>query len=349
MLARGGIAEQQPTAKRTRCIPLSRSGRFPMTNRTTRVALTLGDPAGVGPELVARVMAMPPKGIEIVAVGSRAHFLEGAERAGLREADLCGDLEDVDAPNRVPVGQPSKAGGDAALAALRRAVDLATGGKVDGICTAPISKESVNAAGCSHRGHTELLGEWVGGGKPTMVFVAGRLRVALLTTHIPLAEVAHRVTKDAIAGGIESLRRALSREFGEPEAGIRVAALNPHLGEGGLLGREEADAISPGIALARSRGISVTGPESPETLFADRPGPVEGILALYHDQALGPLKAIHGLGMVNVTCGLPIIRTSPDHGTAFDIVGKGTASEKSLRMSVEWVRHIWTAKRMTDQ
>ena len=202
----------------------------------------------------------------------------------------------------------------------------------------------MSAAGCVHRGHTQLLAEWTEGETPTMVFVAGRQRVGLLTTHIPLSEVASHITQEAITGGIVRLHDALLREFGEKEAVIRVAALNPHLGEGGLLGREEIDEIRPGIEEARSRGIAVVGPESPEALFADRGGPVEGVLALYHDQALGPLKAIHGLDMVNITCGLPIIRTSPDHGTAFDIAGTGKASDRSLRLALQWARRIRITK-----
>jgi len=215
--------------------------------------------------------------------------------------------------------------------------------QVQALVTAPVSKESLALAGVDHRGHTGLLGELCGVERPGMVFVAGVLRVALLTTHIPLAEVAREITKESVLRCVRMLSAALERELNEPLTPIDVAALNPHLGEGGLLGREEIDAIAPAVAEARREGIEASGPHRCEELLVERESGREprGVVALFHDQALVPLRVVRGREMVNVTVGLPVVRTSPDHGTGFDIVGTGIASPASMLLATRWARLLY--------
>lgn len=309
------------------------------------IALTLGDPAGIGPEVAARVAADPPDTVKPVLVGRAVDLAIAAERTGLSLGTLERSFVACDPGERVRPGCDSAEGGKAAHAAVVRAVELARSQAVAGITTAPISKRSLAMAGLPFAGHTELLGQLAGVKTPRMVFVVENQRVALLTTHIPLREVANLVTQPQVAAAIRDLNRALIEEFGEQNAPIRVAALNPHLGEGGVLGTEERDAIAPAIKETRAEGLRVSGPVRPEDLFVSLGATaVEGVLALYHDQALGPLKGRHGLNMVNVTIGLPFVRTSPDHGTAYDIVGSPAVSDHGMRLATEWAARLWNLR-----
>jgi 4-hydroxythreonine-4-phosphate dehydrogenase len=258
-----------------------------------RLAVTLGDPAGIGPEVVDRALA-DPWDAELVVVGSRT--------GGAREA----------------------------LAAIDEAIDLALARKVDGIVTAPVSKERISRLGVPFSGHTEHLAARCGVTQPVMLFVAGALRVALVTTHAPVRKLPGLITAGRILGVLRETSRGLRDFFGVLEPRLAVCGLNPHAGEGGEFGREEIDVIAPAIELARKEGLRAEGPYAADTIWKR---PADGIVAMYHDQGLGPIKAMHP-DAVNVTLGLPFVRTSPDHGTAFDIAGKGVADAGPMKAAI---------------
>ncbi|MAE70590.1 MAG: 4-hydroxythreonine-4-phosphate dehydrogenase [Gemmatimonadetes bacterium] len=306
------------------------------------IGVTLGDPGGIGPELAARVADDPPAGVSPLLFGTEAALEQGAVRAGIDAAALADRLRPCPGPSDVPVGEPSRAAGECALEAIRTAVECAQRREIAALVTAPICKASFALAGVDHPGHTELLAKLCGADRVGMVFVAQGLRVALLTTHISVAEVPERVSKGSVLGCIRLLHGALESEFGERDVPIRVAGLNPHLGERGLFGREEIDSIAPAVEAARNQGIQASGPDRIEEVLAPSGvgTPLRGVVALYHDQALAPLKMIHGLDMVNVTVGLPIVRTSPDHGTAFELVGSGRASVAGMSLAMEWAKRL---------
>jgi 4-hydroxythreonine-4-phosphate dehydrogenase len=272
-----------------------------------RVAITVGDPGGIGPEIAARAAA----------------------DAGVLE--LCDPL--VYAPpsgTRFPCGVLSAEGGRAAYDVIVRAVADARRGAVDAIATAPVNKEAFRMAGLPWAGHTDLLAHLTGAPHVAMMFHSDVLRVVLATVHIPLSEVSRALTRATIEATIALTARELPR-FGVASPRIGVAGLNPHAGEHGLFGREEEEAIAPAIAACRALGIDVSGPFPADTIFvrATR-GEFDVVVACYHDQGLIPVKLIAFGQAVNVTLGLPIIRTSVDHGTAFDIAGKGVADPGSM-------------------
>lgn len=315
-----------------------------------RIALTLGDPGGIGPELVVRAASNHRPDITPVIYGTEASLEAGCLRAGVSVAKVAGFLRPCNGPSDVPVGEASRAAGECALSAIHEATSAALRGEIAALVTAPISKESIALAGESSAGHTGLLARICQAHRVDMVFAAEALRVFLLTTHIPFREIAGKITKQSIYDGLKNFDRALRLEFDEPDVQIRVASLNPHRGENGLLGSEEIEAIGPGVEEARSCGINAVGPVGNEGLFKRCPrGNPQGILALYHDQALAPLKGIDGLDMVNITTGLPIIRTSPDHGTAYDIVGTGRASIGSLNQAIDWAARLVRSRRKIQQ
>ncbi len=310
------------------------------------IGVTLGDPGGIGPELAARVAADPPAGVSPLLFGTEAALEQGAARARIDFSSIADRLRPCPGPPDVPVGKPSRAAGECALEAIQAALECARRREIAAMVTAPICKASFALAGIDHPGHTELLANLCDAGEVGMVFVARELRVALLTTHVALAEVAERVTRRSVLACIQMLHGALESEFGERGVPIRVAALNPHLGEQGLFGREEIDSIAPAVDAARALGIDARGPDRIEGALAtsDADMAPRGVVALYHDQALAPLKMIHGLDMVNVTVGLPIVRTSPDHGTAFELVGSGRASAASMALATRWAKRLHDAR-----
>src|SRR5215207_2751556 len=272
-----------------------------------RIALTVGDPAGIGPEVAAKAAA------------------------DARVLDACEPVIYAPAPsNSFAPGVLSAAAGRAAYDMILRAVDDALAGRVDGVATAPVSKEAFALAGLPWRGHTDLLGHLTGSRFVAMMFDAPELRVVLATVHIPLAEVSRALTRDLMARTIDLTAREMPR-FGFERPRIAVAGLNPHAGEHGLMGQEDDEVIAPAVAGCRSAGIDVVGPLPADTVFvrAHR-GEFDVVIACYHDQGLIPVKLLAFGHSVNVTLGLPIIRTSVDHGTAFDIAGKGIADPTSL-------------------
>jgi 4-hydroxythreonine-4-phosphate dehydrogenase len=258
-----------------------------------RLAVTLGDPDGIGPEVVDRALA-DRVDADVVVVGAR--------RGGAR----------------------------AALDAVDEALSMVLARKVDGIVTAPVSKERIARLGVPFTGHTEYLAAKSGAKRPVMCFVAGSLRVALVTTHAAIRKLPALVTADRVLEVLRVTSRELRDRFGVPEPRLVVCGLNPHAGEGGGFGTEEIDAIAPAIELAKREGIRAEGPYAGDTVWK-RPG--DAIVAMYHDQGLGPIKALHP-DAVNVTLGLPFVRTSPDHGTAFDIAGKGVADAGPMKAAI---------------
>jgi len=306
-----------------------------------RLALTVGDPAGIGPEIVLKALASserPPA--EWIVYGPMAVLAERALRFGLAPPqDLGARVVDVDVSELPPIGVVSVSGGRAAAEAVRRAARDAMTGSVRGLVTAPLHKESLHAAGYPWPGHTEMLAEEAGVEDVAMMFVGGSLRVALVTIHRSLRSVPDAVTAAELSRVARLVDRELPR-FGARRRRIGVCGLNPHAGEGGLFGSEEKDVIAPALVALRAEGLDVVGPIPADSLFvrASR-GEFDGVIAHYHDQGLIPVKLLAFGNAVNVTLGLPFIRTSVDHGTAFDIAAEGVADAGSLlaamRLGVE--------------
>ena len=275
-----------------------------------RIAITAGDPAGIGPEIAIKA-ARDPR-----VVAACRPVIYGPWRT-----------EDLAA---FPPGAISAEAGRAAYTAIVDATNDALAKRVDAIATGPINKAALAAAGLPWKGHTDLLGHLCGVEEVAMMFWSERLRVVLATVHIPLADVPAALTADRLLDVLTLTSSSLPR-FGISAPRLAVAGLNPHAGEGGLLGREELEVFQPAIDRARRRGIDVTGPLPADTLFVRAArGEFDAVIAAYHDQGLVPVKLLAFGRAVNVTLGLPIIRTSVDHGTAFDIARQGIADEGSL-------------------
>jgi 4-phospho-D-threonate 3-dehydrogenase / 4-phospho-D-erythronate 3-dehydrogenase len=282
-----------------------------MTWTRPRIAITVGDPAGIGPEIARRAAADP------------------------RVLEVCEPVLYGPPPDRTfPPGVLSVDAGLAAYETILRAVDAARRGMVGAMATAPINKEALRLAGLPWNGHTDLLAHLTGARTVAMMFYSEPLRVVLATVHLAIADVPRALTAESLAATIRLTGCELPR-FGYPRPRIAVAGLNPHAGEHGLFGSEEDTAIRPAIAACRAGGIDVSGPFPADTLFvrATR-GEFDVVVACYHDQGLIPIKLLAFGHAVNVTLGLPIVRTSVDHGTAFDIAGRGVADPESMVAAV---------------
>jgi 4-hydroxythreonine-4-phosphate dehydrogenase len=227
------------------------------------------------------------------------------------------------------------------------AARLALEGKAAALVTAPLTKEGLRAAGRPFPGHTELLAALCGSGcRATMMLAGPRLRVFLVTTHLPLAQVAGAVTREGVLHCLRAAHRGLTRDLGLAAPRLAVCALNPHGGEAGVLGREEEHELAPAVRTAQAEGVAALGPLPADSLFhRAAAGEFDGVVAMYHDQGLVPLKLLHFWDAVNVTLGLPLVRTSPDHGTAFDLAGRGTARADSFREAVRWAAEIARRRR----
>jgi 4-hydroxythreonine-4-phosphate dehydrogenase len=313
----------------------------------------MGDPAGVGPEIVVKGFAHESiYGLcRPLVVGDRRMLERAAIWAGLSpiKFDIVDDpttgqyehgtITLLDMANADPAliapGQLHAAAGQAAVDYVMRACDLAMAGKVDGIVTAPLNKEAMHMAGHLYAGHTELLTERTGAERVSMLLVGPKLRVVHVSTHVALEEAIRRVTPQRVGEVIDlALRSCQALGIAEPR--IAVAGLNPHAGESGLFGDDETRAIMPAIIAARERGLDVSDPQPPDTVFLRAvKGVYDIVVAMYHDQGHIPMKLLAFDSGVNVSMGLPIIRTSVDHGTAFDIAGSGQASEESLLAAVD--------------
>jgi 4-hydroxythreonine-4-phosphate dehydrogenase len=299
---------------------------------TPRLAVTVGDPAGIGPEVVLRALAASDRpSAEWVVYGPLQALAERAARLSLSPPNEI-DARVVDVPMQqpVPLGRVSAEGGRLAAEAVLMAADDALAGRVDGLVTAPLNKESLHAAGYPWPGHTELLAERAGVSDFAMMFVGGPLKVALLTIHRSLRSVSDAVT----VGEAVRVGRLVSRELprlGAKGGRIAFCGVNPHAGEGGLFGDEDREVLAPAIAELQSEGIDARGPFPADSLFARAArGEFDAVIAAYHDQGLIPVKLLAFGKSVNVTLGLPFIRTSVDHGTGFDIAERGGADGGSL-------------------
>jgi 4-hydroxythreonine-4-phosphate dehydrogenase len=324
------------------------------------LALTLGDPAGIGPEIVVKAWrALKDDGPPFFVVGdARALASAPTSGAGLvrpistpseATAAFATAIPVLDLPLRAPVvaGQPTPTAAAAIIQWIETAVGLALSRTVSGVVTAPIAKAPLYAAGFRFPGHTEFLGEltaaarYDGARGPVMMLTAGDLRATLVTVHEPLAQVASKLTVEAIVNAGLVTAQALRRDFGVAAPRVAVAGLNPHAGESGSIGREEIDIVAPAVRALNDLGVDARGPYPADTLFhAEARETYDGVVCLYHDQALIPVKMLDFWGGVNVTLGLPIVRTSPDHGTAFDIAGRGVARADSLVAAIRLADEI---------
>jgi 4-hydroxythreonine-4-phosphate dehydrogenase len=315
----------------------------------------MGDPAGIGPEIILKaVHALKPrlgsKDLQLSIAGAREVFAATAAALHLPPLDDAPDVVFIQAgepASPIVPGMPSRDTGELAYRAIAAAVDAVKQGQADAIVTAPISKEALHLAGHLYPGHTELLADLTGSTGPVMMLAHEDFRVSHVTTHIPLEQVPGRVTPDRLRRVIGLTHDAL-RALGIQKPRIAVAALNPHAGEGGVLGRHDIDVTAPVIEEMAARGISVEGPVPGDTVFVKmRGGHFDAVVAMYHDQGHIPVKLLgfsidpktgrwQALSGVNITLGLPIIRTSVDHGTAFDIAGRGIASERSLLDAIDY-------------
>lgn len=312
-------------------------------------ALTMGDPAGIGPELTIDAWKhLRERGEGFVWIGDPGlitgipvQVVADPEEAGTVFAQAL-PVMPVHLPAKVTPGQPDPALASGVIESIERATALALEGRVSAVVTNPISKAVLKAAGFGFPGHTEFLASLCGvPGEEIMMLASPRLRVVPVTVHVSLREALDTLTARRIVQVGKTLAEALRRDFGLDAPRIAVAGLNPHAGEGGVMGMEERTMIAPAIAALRDAGIDASGPYPPDTLFTDIARPLyDAALCMYHDQALIPLKTLDMASGVNVTLGLPIVRTSPDHGTAFSIAGKGTADPASLLAALHMARDL---------
>jgi len=314
------------------------------TKRTEPLlAITMGDPAGVGPEIIALALEDETFSRNCLVIGDIERLKAGARKAGSSTRykvvdNPCKATDDnvVTVVNigladpAIPFGQLSAQSGECAYRCVLKAIDLAMAGTVDAVVTAPINKESLQLAGYMYPGHTELLAERTGADDTVMMLAAGGMRALHVTTHIPLSQVPCAISTERILRVLQLGDEAL-KKMGIKSPLFAVAGLNPHAGEGSIFGDEEERIIAPAVELALARGIRVEGPIPPDVVFLKmHRGKYHATVAMYHDQGHIPLKLLAFESGVNVSLGLPIIRTSVDHGTAFDIAGKGLADPGSL-------------------
>lgn len=315
-----------------------------MTENLLKIGITQGDPNGIGWEVILKTISNPLltelctpilygseeamnfyrktiqelDSFEVVKVKSAAEAREG--KVNLVE---CGSMQPTP-------GKPTTEAGAAAAEALKRATEELKSGELDAVVTAPFDKETVQSDQFRYTGHTEFFGAELEG-EPMMIMCSERLRVGLVTKHLPIAEIPRHITREKILSDLRTLKKSLKEDFGVVEPRIAVLALNPHAGDGGLLGSEEQEIIRPAINEAYEEGILAFGPFAADGLFASGSyTKYDGVLAMYHDQGLAPFKTLSPDG-VNLTAGLSEVRTSPDHGTAFDIAGQDAADAQSMR------------------
>ncbi|WP_295729024.1 4-hydroxythreonine-4-phosphate dehydrogenase PdxA [uncultured Muribaculum sp.] len=320
-------------------------------DKKIKVGITHGDPNGIGYEVILKTLSNPGiaelctpviygsakivgyyrKGMELPQM--QVNTIQNAAQAKEGEANI---INVVGEDFKIEPGTPSKTAGEAAFAALERAVADLRSGDIDVLVTAPINKDTIQSDTFHFPGHTEYLESSLGDGNEALMILANdRIRIALVTTHLPIAKVAEAITREAVLAKLRIFNRSLMRDFNIGHPRIAVLSLNPHAGDGGLLGNEEAEIISPAIEDASKEKILAFGPYAADGFFGTEAyRKFDGVLAMYHDQGLAPFKTIAMDSGVNFTAGLPYVRTSPDHGTGFDIAGQGVASEESFRQAI---------------
>ena len=307
-----------------------------MSSNKPRIGITLGDPAGIGPEVLIKALPAITERCEPVVFGPRWAFDDGVEVAG---EEFNSDPEfaelDIRRPNDFAYGQVSAGNGEAAIQAVHAAARACLDGNLDAMMTCPLNKEAIHAAGSSHIGHQEMLAAIAGIPSAATMLMTPGLRVVHLSTHKSLGKAVEFVTKANVLAKLDLTHRSFSA-WGLKAPRIAVAALNPHGGEGGLLGREEIDELTPAVAEAREKGIDAYGPLPADSIFNRAiDGEFDVVIALYHDQGHIAIK-VHNLHeSVSATLGLPFIRTSVDHGTAYDIAGRGVANARSTIAAVD--------------
>ncbi|MCZ6767431.1 MAG: 4-hydroxythreonine-4-phosphate dehydrogenase PdxA [bacterium] len=324
-----------------------------MNTRNTRpvVAVTGGDPAGVGPEIIEALFSeyRPTRSLAVV-IGARTVFATFLRRLEVEIIERISDHSlpargvvflDTGCRERYRTGRDSRGGGEHAGRILEQTCRLARAGSIDGIVTSPISKNALNLAGRRFAGHTEMLARRLRAPDCQMMMVYRDFRVVPLTRHLPLRIVSKAVTRQRITTCVEVVTAALRTDFGIRKPHLAVAGLNPHAGEEGLFGSEEADTISPAVKQLRRRGFRIEGPVPADALFQKaQSGTFDAFIAMYHDQGLVPFKMLAKRRGVNVTVGLPVVRTSVDHGVAYDIAGTGRASSTSLRAAYQMAEKL---------
>ncbi len=327
-----------------------------MTCAAPSLALTMGEPAGIGGEITLKAWTAAQSGANVFfAIDDPARLRSLAETLGLDTA-----IEEINEPAQaaavfpraLPVltqplaapavpGRPDGANADAVLASIRRAVEATLAGEAAAVVTNPINKKVLADAGFRHPGHTEFLSELCGGATPVMMLACPGLRVVPVTIHRPLRDAIAELSTEAILSAARITAAALRSDFAISEPRLAIAGLNPHAGEDGMLGSEDRDIIAPAVDALRAQGLAVSGPAPADSLFHARAREgYDAVLCMYHDQALIPLKTIDFDHGVNITLGLPIVRTSPDHGTAFEIAGRGVARESSLLAALGLAREM---------
>ncbi len=333
-----------------------------LKNQKPLLAITMGDPAGIGPEIILKALEIPKvwRVCWPLVVGSRSileHTLqsfpssltiamvEGHQSTSAKMPFRRGRLPLLDpctqSVRSIHPGRISAKAGEMAMTCIQSAVRLAQEGCVAGVVTAPINKQAMHLAGYAYPGHTEMLADLTKAKESGMMIMGGPLKIVFTTTHLPLSEVAQALSVKNILKAIRLAHLGLKQLFGIKKPRIAVAGFNPHAGENGLFGDEEPRVILPAIKRAKGQGIRCSGPHPADTMFAKAlGGDFDGIVALYHDQGLIPLKTVAFGHCINITLGLPILRTSVDHGTAFDIAGKGKADPTSLVEAIEMAAHL---------
>src|ERR671914_681742 len=324
------------------------------------IAVTMGDPAGIGPEIIARTFdeggfqdqnraivvgdaGILERAARLLDLGLRANVVAQPEDARF-EPGTVDVISETELPGDLPFGELDARAGDAAFRYVERATELASAGRVGAIATAPLNKEAMHLAGHKYPGHTEILAELTGTEDYAMMLVTDELKVIHVSTHVSLKEAIERVRPEGELAVIRLAHESL-RKLGVESPRVAVAGLNPHAGESGLFGTEDAERIAPAIEEAREQGIDASGPHPPDTvLMRARKGAFDIVVVQYHDQGHIPIKLMGFDTGVNVTVGLPFFRTSVDHGTAFDIAGTGKADHASMRAAIDLARKLSAAE-----
>lgn len=305
------------------------------SSRDLKIGISLGDPCGIGPEITFQALAA----LADPAIGSAASFTVIGASTSLRAFSSLSHIRLIEIPETQSLafqpGRWSQESGRASLLTLRKSVELLKSGEISALVTAPVSKEAVHLCDPAFQGHTEFLADAFGVKEVGMMFVGETLKTIIVTRHMALKDVSRAITRENVLSTIRLADCALKDLFGLKTPVIGVCGLNPHAGENGLMGREEIETIIPAIEEARSLKLNVSGPFPADTIFsADSGQKYDAIVAMYHDQGLIPVKTLSFKKLVNLTVGLPFIRTSPAHGTAFDIAGKNAADATSMKEAI---------------